>query len=252
LEKIMGRTHEALEWAEKEYQANRDVPSSEPSPSRTPKPPKKASNGLGMERYQDLKTNLLTRYPEGSIKSILFVSTAHGDGASTTAINFATTLARDCQLKVLLIDANLRTPSLHDVFKIDQICGLSDLVANNHRVTSPIKKVGPGKLCVLPCGEKNSAPVALFESNRFDEFLRLVRERYDYVVLDGPPVHVSAECRVLCSKVDGVVLVCEFGKTRRPIALRAKMKLEDAGGRVLGVVLNKKEYYIPNFIYKRL
>ncbi len=182
----------------------------------------------------------------------MFVGTTHGNGASTTAINFATTMAKDSQLKVLLLDANLRTPSLHDVFKVDRTCGLSDLVANNGRVRSPIKKVGPGNLCVIPCGGKHSDPVSLFESKRFDQFLKLARERYDYVIVDAPPVHASAECRVLCCKVDGVVLVCEAGKTRGPIALRAKMKLEEAGGKLLGVVLNKKRYYIPKFIYKRL
>lgn len=248
----MAKTYEALKWAEKEYQKNRHENLTESSPTGRTKPPKQARSYPGVERYQDLKTNILTRYPEGSIKTIMFASTAHGDGASTTAINFATTLARDMRLKVLLIDANLRAPSLHDVFKIDKAHGLSDLVGGNGRVTSPIKKVGPGSLYVIPCGGNYSEPVTLFESGRFDQFMRIARERYDYVILDTPPVHGYAECRVLCSKVDGVVLVVESGKTRRPIAIRAKMKLEEAGGKILGVVLNKKKYYIPDFIYKRL
>ncbi|NIO20777.1 MAG: polysaccharide biosynthesis tyrosine autokinase [Candidatus Aenigmarchaeota archaeon] len=248
----MGKTYEALKWAEKEYQANRRVPSPEPPLSGRLEPPKRVSTVNDVERYQDMKTNILTRYPDGSIKTIMFVGTAHGDGTSTTAINFSTNVARDCQLKVLLIDANLRTPSLHDVFKIDQASGLSDLVSACGRVSSPIKKVGPGNLYVIPCGGNYSEPVTLFESKRFDQFLKLVRERFNYVILDGPPVHSSAECRVLCSKVDGVVLVVESEKTRRPIALRAKMELEEAGGKILGVVLNKKRYHIPEFIYRRL
>ena len=248
----MGKTYEALEWAEKEYQASQQENLTEPAPRGKGRTPRRVSPHSGLERYQDLKTNMLNRYPEGTIKTILFVGTAHGNGASTTAINFATTLAKDCRLKVLLIDTNLRTPSLHDVFKIDQAQGLSDLVGGNGRVASPIKKVGPGNLCLLPCGGKHSDPVALFESNRFDRFLERMRERYDFVALDAPPVHGSAECRVLCSKVDGVVLVVESGKTRGPIALRAKMNLEEAGGNILAVVLNKKKYYIPEFIYRRL
>jgi len=248
----MGKTYEALKWAEKEYQANRKVPSLEPSLSGRPELPKRVSKFNDVERYQDLKTNILTRNPAGSIKTIMFVGTNHGDGASTTAINFATTMAMDSQLKILLIDANLRTPSLHDVFKIGQAHGLSDLLGGNGRVTSPIKKVGPGNLYVIPCGGNYSEPVTLFESKRFDQFLKLVRERFDYVILDAPPVHSSAECRVLCPKVDGMVLVVESEKTRWPIALSAKMKLEEARGKLLGVVLNKKKYHIPNFIYKRL
>ncbi|MFB3123892.1 MAG: cobalamin biosynthesis protein CobQ, partial [Candidatus Binatia bacterium] len=71
-------------------------------------------------------------------------------------------------------------------------------------------------------------------------------------VLDAPSVHGFAECRVLCAKVDGVVLVVESGRTRRQVAFNAKKQLEEAGGKLLGVVLNKRRYYIPEFIYRWL
>ncbi len=79
-----------------------------------------------------------------------------------------------------------------------------------------------------------------------------MKDSYNYVVLDAPPVLEFAECRVLCAKVDGVVLVIDSGKTHRPVAIRAKRQLEDAGGKLLGVVLNKKKNYIPDFIYRRM
>ena len=248
----MGKTYEALEQAEKEYQASREAPMAEPSPSGRPKPPKRASGRTAMERYQDLKTNLLTRYPDGSIKTILFTGTTHGDGSSTTAINFATTLARDCKLKVLLVDVNLRTPSLHEVFKIDKTSGLSDLLTNSGQMASPVRKVGPGNLYVLPCGGDHSGPVSLFESGRFEQFLKTMRESFDYVILDAPPVPAFSESRVICGKVDGVILVVKSGKTRHQVALRVKKELQEAGGKILGVVLNKRRFYIPEWIYRRL
>jgi capsular exopolysaccharide synthesis family protein len=248
----MGKTHEALERAEKEYQTGRRAPSREPSPLGRAKAPRRTSNHTALERYEDLKTNLLTRYPGEAIKTILFTGTAQGDGTSTTAVNFAATLARNCQLRVLLVDANLRTPSLDDVFKIDRAPGLSDLVSNSGKSSSQIRKLGSGDLYVLPCGGNNSAPVNLFESSRFDQFLKTVRERFDYVILDAPPAPAFSESRVLSAKVDGVVLVLESGKTRRQVALRAKKELEEAGGKLLGVVINKRRYYIPKWIYKRL
>ena len=248
----MGKTYEALEQAEKEYQASREAPMAEPSPSGRPKPPKRASDHTATERYQDLKTKILTRYPEGSIKTIMFVGTAHGDGASTTAINFATTLAQDCKLKVLLIDVNLRTPSLQEVFNIDKTPGLSDLLTNGGQMASHVRKVGPGNLYVLPCGGNHSGPVSLFESSRFKQFLKKMRKRFHYVILDAPPVPAFSESRVLLAYVDGAVLVVESGKTRRQVALRVKKELEAAGGKILGVVLNKTRYYIPGWIYKRL
>lgn len=247
----MGKTYEALEWAEKEYQVNRQETVREPLPAERATPPRRASTGSAMERYQDLKANLLSRYPNGYIKSILFAGSARGEGTSTTAVNFATTLARDSQLKVVLIDVNLRTPSLHKVFKTDPLRGLTDLVIAGRGTPTPLR-VGPGNLYLIPCGRHHSQPMTLLESDGFDKFLKAIRDDYDYVVLDAPPVHAFAEHRILCSKVDGVVLVIESGKTHRQAALSAKKRLEEAGGKLLGVVLNKRKYYIPEFIYRWL
>ena len=247
----MGKTAEALQWAEKEYQVTRQDRSPAFLPTGRAKPPKRAwTHHPVMELYDDLKSNLLTRFSDGSIKTILFAGTAHGDGATTTAVNFAASLARDSRLKVLLIDVNLRTPSLHDVFKIDHLRGLSDLVVENGR-GAPIK-VGPENLHVIPCHANRSDPVTFFRSNGFDEFLKRVRDGYDHVVLDAPPVLDIPECRILCAKVNGVVLIIESGKTRLQDALGAQKRVEDAGGKLLGVVLNKRKYYIPEFIYRWL
>ena len=248
----MGKTHEALERAEKEYQASLPKAAREPDTASGTKAPQQAFYQVDTERYQDLKVNLLTRYPDKSIKTILFTATNHGDGASTTAINFATTLAKDCQLKVLLVDVNLRTPALHEVFHIDENKGLSNFLSNSGKIPGHIHKIGPGGFYVLPCGSNNSGPVSLFESARFDRFLKTMRERFDYVILDAPPFSQFSDARVICSKVDGVILVLKSGTTRRQVALRIKKELEDSGGKLLGVVMNKRKYYIPRWIYKRL
>ncbi len=245
----MGKTYEALEWAEREYQAGQEM-SRKPVLAGPAEPPRRVSTHQATKRFDDLKTNLLTRYPDESIKTILFAGSTHGEGTSTTAVNFATTLAKNPTLKVLLIDVNLRTPSLHDVFKIDPLRGLCGLVTNGGEV--PPVSVWPGNLHVIPCGGHYSEPVTLFESTWFYEFLKSMRDTFDFVILDGPPVHGFSECRVLCNKVDGVILVIESGKTHRQVALSAKKQVEEAGGKLLGVVLNKRKYYIPEFIYRWL
>lgn len=251
-EAIRDLSPEYIKHAEKEYQAERQRTAPEAPTVRVAPPPRRASTRPAMERYEELKTALLTRHANGSIKTILFAGTTHGDGSSTTAINFATALTRDSQLKVLLVDVNLRSPSLHDVFKIDHTQGLYDILAGNRRMACRLKKVGPGNLYVLPCGGKHFEPVALLESRRFDQTLKMMQEKFDYVILDTPPAPGFSESRVLCSKVDGVVLVIESGKTRRHVALKAKKHLEEAGGKLLGVVLNKRRHYIPEWVYKRL
>jgi non-specific protein-tyrosine kinase len=249
----MGRTHEALERAEKEFQKSVGAAAPPPPPvTRGARPSRRLPAENGAECYQSLKANLLGRYPDRSLKTIVFCSTAHGDGSTTTAANFALTLARDCRMKVLLVDANLRTPCLHDLFNTDRSPGLSDVITNGAGAKNPWMSPTLPNLHVLPCGTNHSGPLGLFESPRFDQFLREAREQFNYVILDAPPLPSFSEARVICPKVDGVVLVVGAGKTRRQVAQRAKKDLEEAGGKVLGVVINRRKFHIPGWLYKRL
>jgi len=224
-------------------------PKASPQPRKTPKLQSIKSDLGG---YEDILTRLHTQYPGQSIKTIMFTGATHGGGATTTAVNFAKTLVRYHQVKVLLIDANMRTPNLRELFDIKNDKGLTDLVLDH--VVRPFKVINcdPSYLFVLATGGKYVGPVGLFESERFDEFLNNAREEFAYVILDSAPLPSFAEARVLCEKVDGVVLVVESGKIRRQVALRAKKELEDAGAKILGVVLNKRKYHIPDWLYKRL
>lgn len=252
VEKKMGETYEALEKAQEEGENPnvRPVPSAQKAIEVMPL--ERSPLHVAMERYEDLKANLLTRYPKKSLKVILFNSTSQGSGCSTSAATFAATLARDSQIKVLLIDTNLRTPGLHRLFKIPHAPGLSDIFNNGVKTSPKIRQVGPKNLYLLPCGEIYSGATALFENSRFDKFLTMTRERFDHIILDAPPVPRFSESQILCAKVDGVVLVIESGKDRRQVALMAKKELEEAGGKLLGVVLNRRKYYIPEWIYRRL
>jgi capsular exopolysaccharide synthesis family protein len=234
----MGKTHEALENAEKEYQKHLQRISRESSRDEgVTLPLEGASNNANMKRYEDLRTNLQIR--GGSIKSILFIDTSRGGRSSSHALNFATALALDLKLKVLIVDLNLWALSPNEVLKIDDALGLSDLFSNSGKVASRIMKVGPGKLYALRWGGNYAGPVDLFESRHFSEFVKIMCERFDYVILAAPPVTSFSECRVLCAKVDGVVLVLETGKTGRQVALRAKKQLGKTEDKLLGVVLDR-------------
>lgn len=249
----MGKTYEALERAEREYKENGLYFRSEPREEEgnlfsclrgaAHEPP---------DCYEELKTNLLAGHPQELLKTILFSGTNHGDGSSTTAINFASTLARNDQIKVLLVEANLRTPILREIFHLKSTYGLSDLLANGVDAGSLVNPVDQGGLYVVTCGERTTSPVKLFESNRFCGFLKAMRERFDYVILDGPPIPSFSESRILCSKVDGVVMVLAAGRTREQVARKAKREIEEAGGKVLGLVLNRRKFYIPQWLYCRL
>ena len=218
----------------------------------SPPPAKRYAIKSDLAGYEGILTRLHTEQPGESVKTIMFTGTAHGGGATTTAVNFARTLVRDHQVKVLLVDANMRTPNLKEMFGIENDQGLTDIILDED--TKPYKVINcdPSYLFVLATGGNYVGPVGLFESESFDTFLNNVRDEFDFIILDSAPLPSFAEARALCKKVDGVVLVVESGKIRRQVALRAKKELEDAGARILGVVLNKRKYHIPEWIYKRL
>lgn len=248
----MGKFYDAFERAGKEFQENFLETPNDSHKAVVVKRPGKLPMQTPSDIFQEVKTKLVTHFPLGSVKTILFTGTAHGDGCTTTAAIFANTMAQFCRLNVLLIDANLRSPRLHEVFNVGNNQGLADLLTKEEEKISIFKKLGHGNLYLIPCGKKNSGPLAIFESTRFDKTLKLMREKFDYVILDAPPISGYAETKVMGKKVDGVILVIESGKTRKQVAIRAKKELEDAGAKVLGVILNLREHYIPEWIYKRL
>jgi protein-tyrosine kinase len=248
----MANTYEALKRAEKELQKPSGNTGLDTDERHLLAPPKKSRAQIASGRVVDLKTKLMTRYATEDIKTIMVTGIAHGGGASTTAISLATALAKDSRRKVLLVDANLRTPGLHDVFKIEFTDGVYDLLNKENGHSLKFRKVGPGELFVLPSGVNRAMGNGYFESPRFDKFMQSTRKSFDYVILDSAPIGSFPDSQAICARVDGVILVIESGKTRSQVALRAKKELEDAGGRVLGLILNRQKHYIPEWIYKRL
>jgi capsular exopolysaccharide synthesis family protein len=254
----MGRTFEAIERAEKEYK--KLVKQAGIGPEErfylAPEDGQKAGgNGhVRPDRLGSLKTKILTRYTGKAIKmkTILVTGTAHGGGTSTTAVNLATSLAGDSRSSVLIVDANIRTPGLHRFFKTGTFTGMSELLDVRGEKSFQFKKVGDTDLYLFPCGVKRTRGDGYFESPRFNQFLDNVRNSFDYVVFDCAPVQGFPDTQTLCSRVDGVILVITYDKTRRQVALRAKKELEDAGANILGVVINRRKYYIPDWIYRRL
>jgi len=128
---------------------------------------------------------------------------------------------------------------------------VADLLAKNGNVFN-FKRINPGEPYVFTCGRIHDSRKCRFDSKRFDAFLQFTREKFDYTILDSAPITGFSEPQAICSKMDGVLLVVEAGKTRREVAFRAKKELEQAGAKVLGVVLNKRRYYIPEWLYQRL
>jgi protein-tyrosine kinase len=205
------------------------------------------------EHCDILKAKLWSRYAESERKVMVFMGATPGTGTSTTASSFAATLARDPQSKVLLINGNLRSGKKEQANRLtngssDPHATLAGLLTEESSLMSSIP--GAGNLCILPNKTKTALPLSLFQSEAFDQFLTTVRERFDHVVIDAPPLQGYPESIVLSRKADGVILVVDAGRTKRRAGLWAKQQIDDAGGKILGVVLNKRKFYIPNWLYR--
>ena len=246
----MAKTHEALLKAEKEYKMNYLAPVRAPEKALIPATPKGELIGPSPAWCKEIKARINTQYPNDQIKTIMFTGTKRKSGCSRTAVGLAISLAKAYSHRVLLIDVNLRNPGIHKFFDGADTYGLFDVFLNNHSITD---KKTRDRLFVITCnGDYTEEIDGFLGSERFEKFLEKMRDRFDYIILDGPPVAIGPEIRFISSKMDGVILMIESGKTRRHVALKAKQEIETAGGRFLGVVLNRRKYHIPDWIYKRL
>lgn len=248
----MGKTFEALERAKQETQEYIPDVSNEPQDREAAASGGSVSNPVTMECCYELRTNLLASRPDGSMRSILFAGTSPGDGSSTLAVNYATLLSQDSGRRVLLVDLNGGHPTPHEDFETDRSQALTDDDFGKGNRAVRIKKAGPGDLYLLLFGRKGVKHTGFSEPDRIDRFFKMVYEKFDDLIIATPSVSGPSEARAFCAKVDGIVLVILSGKTRRQIAIKAKEALENAGGKLLGVVLNRRKYYIPEWIYKRL
>jgi len=251
----MGRLHEAIDKAEASYAKSLVLKTAvrpKEKQSLVPRNPEPIQLNGDSDGFAGLKNKIASQHPDKPVKTILFTGINRGIGVTSTVVKFATSLARTTGLKVLVIDANLKTPGLHRKFSVINDRGMAELLTGDGNQAFQFKKVGHGQLYVFTCGKNYTDEISNFESDRFDRLLKAAREKFDYVILDSPPVTRFSETQTISKKVDGVILVVESGKTRRQVAERAKQDIEKAGGDLLGVVLNKRKYHIPEWIYRRL
>ena len=177
---------------------------------------------------------------------LVVTSAAGGEGKSLTALNLSMALASSVEGRVLLVDCDLRRPQVHERLGLKDPQGFSDLLALTDRDVSPfVSKVG--NLSVMPGGSQVSDPVGLLSSRRTREILARLREEYQLIVLDSPPIVPIADSHFLAGLADGVMLVIRARQTRRELLQRA---VESLGAtNILGVVLNDVEYGDTRYAY---
>jgi polysaccharide biosynthesis transport protein len=217
------------------------------------------------EAYRTLRTKIQFARLERMAKTIVVTSPTLQEGKTTTIVNLALTMAQNGQ-KTLLLGSNLRRPSIYRFFGIEREPGLSDILIGNAEWRDCIRTVAdilmgrfemedimasPGldNLHIIEAGPIPANPSELLSTPAMGQFLRAVREEYDVILIDTPPVLPVTDSTVVASQVDAVVLVYQAGKVGRLVLKRAKIHLESARARVLGVVLNDVQTEVAGYQY---
>ena len=205
------------------------------------------------EIFKVLRAKILFPTAGSPPKSILVTSAAPGEGKSFTASNLAVNLAQNIENHVLLMDCDLRRPTIHKLFGFGTVEGLSENLSNGNRLSSLFLKTGIGKLTVLPSGKPPANPSELLSSEKMAGLIEELKNRYDdrFLIIDSPPPIVAPETTALAKLVDGIILVIKSGST----PLHLVEELIDTLGRkkILGAVINRYDSRISfgSYGYKK-
>ncbi|CAN7299800.1 CpsD/CapB family tyrosine-protein kinase [Paenibacillus sp. LjRoot56] len=193
------------------------------------------------ESYRTLRTNIQFSSIDRIMKTILVTSAQPGEGKSTTAANLSVAYAQEGK-KVLIVDADLRKPTIHHYFGVSNRYGLTSAIVNRTQFDEFISETSIENLSLITSGPIPPNPSELLMSQKMTAFLEEMATRFDVIIIDSPPTLAVADAQILATKCDGVVMVISDGKVKRDMARKAIHNLERVQAKILGVVLNNKRH----------
>jgi len=200
------------------------------------------------EQYRTIRTNIDFSIADRNLRSLVVTSSGPGEGKSMTTANLAVVMAQQGR-KVLLVDADLRKPTVHYTFRLVNTEGLSNLLTKRAKLTDVLTKTDVDNLYVITSGPIPPNPAELLSSRAMHDFMTEALGIFDIIIFDTPPVLAVTDAQILSSQVDGTVLVVASGKTEKDAALEAKDLLQKSQARILGVVLNRQPIKNSRYYY---
>ncbi len=192
------------------------------------------------EAFKALRTNLMFATPAEGCKKVIITSSIPEEGKSTICSNLGIVIAQ-MKERVLLIDCDLRAPTLHRFFKARVLPGLSEVLAGMRQADEVITPIGKTSLSILPAGTIPPNPAELLAGPSMDKLLEDLSEHYDYILLDTPPLGIVSDALNLTPKVHGTLVVTRAAVTEHKDIRRTLDQLEFANAKVLGLILNGSE-----------
>ena len=217
------------------------------------------------EAYRAVRTAICFSAFGGNLRVISVTSPAAGDGKSTLALNLAISLAQSGK-KTVLVESDFRRPKVHKLSGVDNKCGLVDVLRGDVELADAIKDTQVPDFFVLPCGKRPKDPAELLAKPQYEHLLQVLREQFEYVIIDTPPVLAVTDPCGVAARVDGVLVCMRLSRHTRDLGRRTIEQLRDIGATISGIVINGVEerdaygygnyrysdyrYYYKNYNYK--
>ena len=189
------------------------------------------------EAYRVLRTNLLFSRKDDKLNTVAVVSAGAGEGKSTTVFNLAAIFAQSGQ-RVLMVDSDLRRPTLHKMLKVTNNIGLTNYLLKQNSLEEVIQTTSLPSLDFLASGKLPSSSLGILSSAQMRDLITELKQHYDYVFFDSPPVMGVSDASILASEVDMTLQVIQYRRYPQPMNIRAKQLIEKVGGNLVGIVLN--------------
>ena len=207
------------------------------------------------EAYRVLRTNILFSRKDDKLNTVSVISGGAGEGKSTTLFNLAVIFAQNGS-RVLIVDSDLRRPSLHKILHVSNATGLTNYLLNQQALEQVIQTTPQAGLDFLPSGKLPSSSMGVLSSSKMKDLIGELKRRYDFVFFDSPPIMGVSDGSILASQVDMVLQVIQYRRYPQPMTLRAKQMIQKVGGNLIGLVLNninmssdENYYYYSGYYY---
>jgi capsular exopolysaccharide synthesis family protein len=235
----VSKIYDALKRAERERELARD-PVIRERPAATAEP--KTTNGKEHDDYRRLRASLLFTPAYSDLHTILVTATRHREGTTRVAVGLASALASEGDTRVLLVEANFRSPSFQRRLEMQTNgAGLAEFLSGRATAEGVISPSRERNLSLMHAGS-DAAPL---DCEAIAAGINRLKPQFDFIIIDAPPVNRYADVAVLAPKMDGVILVVEADQTPVVDAEAAKRSLDRVGARIFGVVLNRQRSYVP-------
>jgi Mrp family chromosome partitioning ATPase len=245
----MSRIYKALEHARQEQKGLKVLPLANSIAERSPS---KSHKKIDMEDEMiHLYHNINSLLPDFPKKIIQFIGSSSGEGTSTVIRQFAKVSTSKLDKSVLILDA--KSNSCHTTFfGIKPKGGVAEVISNDKSVEDVLHQIGDSELFVGQLSLNGEYVTSILGSPKIDDIFEELKQKFDFILIDSPSADTSSDLISISNKVHGVVMVVETEHTKWQKINAVKEKITKNGGNILGVILNKRKYYIPEFIYKRL